>query len=129
MDPSPLAQSEAAKAKRDLDGEMSALTDGERSLHSASWYPARLGDLLTLHYSGSGAMPDVEETYAVVTDGAGSLVLELRSHTYPAKFTAVAGAFAPGLEDDPFFYPWMEAGPGRMLIVRDDWVIHGSPRG
>lgn len=124
MELSPLARSEAAKAKRDLFGEMSALTDGERSLHAATWYPARVGDTLTVRYTGSGT----EETYMVVTDGSGSLVLELRSHTYPERFAARAGAFAPGLEDDPFFYPWMEAGPGSLLIVRDDWVIHGSPQ-
>ncbi|MDJ0345377.1 MULTISPECIES: hypothetical protein [unclassified Streptomyces] len=33
MDQSPVLQSEAAKSRRDLAGELSALADGERSLH------------------------------------------------------------------------------------------------
>lgn len=127
MDQSPVMQSEAAKARRDLVGELSALADGERSLHDAPWYPARIGDGLTIRYAAGGSMPASEETYEVVADKDGLLVLTLRSHTFPEKFARSAGAYAREcLPDDPFFEPWMEAGPSKMTIVRNGTVVHGS---
>lgn len=68
MDQSPLTQSEAAKSRRDLEGELSALANGERSLHDAPWYPAQIGDVLTIRYAAGGSVPACEETYEVVAD-------------------------------------------------------------
>ena len=121
-------QSEAAKARRDLAGELSALTGGERSLHDAAWYPAQLGDVLTMRYAAGGSVPACEETYEVVKDEYGELTLSLRSHTFPERFAGSAGAYARECTpDDPFFGPWMEAGPHKMTIVRTGTVVHGGP--
>jgi hypothetical protein len=127
MDQSPVAQSENAKARRDLPGELSALMDGESALHGAPWYPARPGDLLTVRWPAGGTVPALEETYEVVLDEWDELTLTLRSHTYPEKFAASAGAFARECTpDDPLFLPWMEAGPHRLTIVREGTVVHGG---
>ncbi|MGA5822156.1 hypothetical protein ACPC54_30355 [Kitasatospora sp. NPDC094028] len=124
MDESPLAQADAAKSRRDFDGEMSALVDGGKSLQDATWFPARAGDMLSVRYGVGGSVPAHEETYEVVPDEFGSLILSLRSHTFPEGLASSAGSFAPGLPDEPFFEAWMEVGPGSLTIVRDDWVIH-----
>ncbi|WP_145911482.1 hypothetical protein [Kitasatospora viridis] len=122
-----MAQSENAKARRDLPGELSALMDGQDALRSAQWYPAQSGDLLTVRWPASGALPAIEEMYEVVRDEWDELTLQLRSHTYPETFASSAGAFARECTpDDPFFGPWMEAGPHRLTIVRGGMVIHGG---
>ncbi|MEU0938982.1 hypothetical protein [Embleya sp. NPDC005971] len=127
MDESPVFQSEAAKARRDLAGELSALTDGEHSLHGAEWYPARIGDVLTIRYAAGGSVPACEETYEVVKGEFGELTLTLRSHTFPKWFAGSAGAYARECTpDDPFFGPWMEAGPRKMTIARNGTVVHGG---
>ncbi|MFC9636089.1 hypothetical protein ACFTY8_44590 [Streptomyces mirabilis] len=122
-------QSEDAKSRRNLGGEVSALTAGEQSLRDAPWYPARSGDVLTVRYAASGSEPACEQTYDVVEDNDGPLVLSLRSHTFPEEFAGSAGAYARGcLVDDPFFEPWMEVGPHWLAIERDGngIVVHGS---
>lgn len=90
------------------------MVDGDRSLHNAEWYPACPGDVLTVRYDGGESVLAREETYEVVPDELGMLVLTLRTHSFPEKYAGSAGAYAREcLSDDPFFEPWMEAGPAR----------------
>src|SRR2546428_12054132 len=52
----------------DLAGELSALAHSERSLHDAPWYPAQIGDVLTIRYAAGGSVPTCEQTHEVVAD-------------------------------------------------------------
>jgi hypothetical protein len=82
---------------------------------------------LTIRYAAGGSVPAGEGTHEVVEDVDGLLILSLRSHTVLEQFAASAGAYAREcLVDDPFFEPWMEAGPAKMTIVRNGTVVHGS---
>jgi hypothetical protein len=126
--PSPLAQAEQAKRRRDLPGEIAAVQAGQRALETAPWYPARAGDLVHVHYYGSLAdmTPEMGETYVVEnSEDEGGLVLRLLHHT--ADFEG-AGCFAPGMVDAPLMEAWFEAGPDALTIVRDGRVVHGGTR-
>ncbi|RBQ21649.1 hypothetical protein DP939_02755 [Spongiactinospora rosea] len=117
---SPLARADDAKRRRDIDGELGAIKDGYEALTSAPWYPARAGDILHVHYEAL----DVAawgETY-LVTGGRFGVELLLLAHT--AQDADAAGAYAPGMPDDPIMEAWMEAGPGALMVVRDGRVIH-----
>ncbi|RCG21940.1 hypothetical protein DQ384_36385 [Sphaerisporangium album] len=124
---SPLAQAEDAKGRRDIVGELDALTDGQRSMESAPWYPARAGDVVHIHYEGVPAVtPTLGETYVVEHSATeGGLLLRALHHT-PGMVGP--GAFAPGLVDDPLMEIWFEAGPAALTIVRDGRVVHGGAR-
>ncbi|WP_214327884.1 hypothetical protein [Nonomuraea sediminis] len=119
---SPLAQAEEAKRRRDLMGELHALTAGYGELTEAPWYPARAGDIVHVQYEALGG-----ETY-VVEDSAeeGGLVLRPLHHS---AGMAAPGCFAPGMVDDPLMEAWMEAGPHALTLVRDGKVVHGGGAG
>jgi hypothetical protein len=123
---SPLEQVEEAKRQRDLVGELGALTSGYEALTSAPWYPAQAGDMVHVNYSAVHG-----ETYVVEhSEEKGGLVLVLRAvfaDVSPLE-TLEAGAWAPGIVDDPFMELWMEAGPDTLAIVRNGRDVHGGAR-
>lgn len=121
---SPVAQAEEAKRRRDLVGELGALTQGYGELTSARWYPARAGDVLHIAYEAIGDVESFGETYVVVSDEHG-LVLKLLTHTGEE---GAVGWYAPGVVDDPLLEPWMESGPHTLTVVRDGVVVHGGAR-
>jgi hypothetical protein len=123
--PSPLAQAEKAKRKRDLPAELGAVTSGYEALTSAPWYPAQAGDIVHVLYWGSlvDAMPLQGETYVVEhSDEEGGLVLRL---LHADEHVIAPGAGAPGMVDDPLMELWMEGGPDCLTIVRNGRVVHG----
>ncbi|MFB6950210.1 hypothetical protein ACFCXP_11320 [Streptomyces niveus] len=128
---SPLAQAEEAKRRRDLGGEIGALTHGERALKSTRWYPSAPGDLVHVHYEAAGpGLPAWGETYEVIPDPQFSDDLRLRlvHHTAKGDAATMTGAWATEHgEPDPLFDMWFEAGPGQMTIVRDGRVVHPGP--
>jgi hypothetical protein len=126
---SPLEQANDAKRRHDIGGEISAIMSGDRALRTAPWYPARAGDLLTVHYEGDRDMPAWYETYTVQA-GTDGLELRLLDHTPGEEFATLAGFFAGPDEcgGDPFTTPWMEAGPRLLSIVRDSVTVHDEPR-
>ncbi|MFJ2002153.1 hypothetical protein [Streptomyces chartreusis] len=125
---SPLAQAEDAKRRRDLAGEIGALTAGHDALTSASWYPARPGDLVHVHYEAAGATPAFGETYLVapgMADGFASM--QLLAHTLPPDtefLDGLVGCFAVDDDPDPLMELWFEAGPHRLTLVRDGRPVH-----
>ncbi|MEH0657562.1 hypothetical protein QA860_07400 [Streptomyces stelliscabiei] len=137
---SPLAQAEAAKRRRDLGGELSALTSAHDRLTSAPWYPVRPGDLVHVHYEAGGEMPAFGETY-IVGDARepgdtapGLLSMMLLAHTLPDStpdddVAGMTGCFESESHDDPIYDLWFEGGPQRLTIVRDGQVVHGGPAG
>jgi hypothetical protein len=126
---SPRALAEDAKRRRDIGGELDAILSGDRALRTAPWYPARTGDLLTVHYEGDTEMPGWYETYAVQA-GPGGPELRLCDRTPGEEFAELSGWFDGPDEcgGDPFTTPWMEAGPRRLSIVRDGVTVHDGPR-
>src|SRR5262245_63003289 len=122
---SPLKQAADAKRSRDIGGELDAILSGDRALRTAPWYPARAGDLLTVHYEGAPDMPAWYETYEVQA-GADGLELHLTDRTPGEEFAGLSGFFAGPDEcgDDPFTTPWMEAGPRLLSIVHDGMTVH-----
>lgn len=125
---SPQVQADDAKRARDLVAEVGALQSGYNSLHTAPWYPARVGDLVHVAYESAGQMPAYGETYTVVPDpdSGGDLQLQLLHHTCDDETRP--GWFAPGVVGDPLVEPWMEAGPHRLTVIRDGTVIHPTTR-
>ncbi|PWG08755.1 hypothetical protein DF268_35880 [Streptomyces sp. V2] len=129
---SPLTQAEDAKRRRDLQGELEALGRGVRSLTEASWYPARPGDLVHIHYpaAGAGDFPEFGETYIVgATDTPDLMSLQLLAHTLPAGVEdadALVGDLAVEDVVDPIVEIWMEAGPHALTIVRDGRIVHAG---
>lgn len=121
---SPLARAEDAKRRRDLGGEVGALTNGYAALTSASWYPARPGDLVHVHYEGHRQSPAWGETYVVGPAEHGMLSLQPIASTLPDTEWSGAGCYATEDSDDPLADMWMEAGPDRLTIVRDGQVVH-----
>ena len=125
---SPLAQAEDAKRRRDLEGEIGALMAGHDALTSASWYPARPGDLVHVHYEGLGATPAFGETYLVALGMSdGFLSMQLLAHTLPPDtefLDGLVGCFAVDDDPEPLTELWMEAGSHRLTIVRDGRPVH-----
>lgn len=130
--PSPLAQAEDAKRRRDLVGEVGALMDGYARLTTAPWYPARPGDLVHVHHE-AGALPDpFGETYIIRAAAQGFLSLQLLANTMPeaADTAGLVGCYAVEDDPDPLTDLWMEAGPHRLTVIRDGRVVHdgAAPR-
>jgi hypothetical protein len=125
---SPLARAEDAKHRRDLIGELGALTAGHDQLTSALWYPARPGDLVHVHYEQAGDAAAFGETYLVAGGGSGGLLsLRLLAHTCPLaedEARGFVGCFETETADCPLYELWFEAGPHRLTIVRDGQVVH-----
>ncbi|WP_329141055.1 hypothetical protein [Streptomyces sp. NBC_00670] len=125
---SPLQTAEDAKRARDLGGELSALRSGHHTLTSASWYPARPGDLVHIHYEGRTGRAAYGETYIVGPAEHGMLSMQLLAHTLPEASgdgAEVTGAwYATEESADPLAEVWMEAGPHRLTIVRDGRPVH-----
>ncbi|GGZ80451.1 hypothetical protein ACFOOM_07740 [Streptomyces echinoruber] len=124
---SPLQQAEDAKARRDIVGEVAALTTGYAQLTTAPWHPSRQGDLVHIHYPQAGDFPAFGETYIVGDAGDGLLSLTLLSHTFPADdpdLATAVGCFASEASDEPLMELWFEAGPHLLTIVRDGQVVH-----
>ncbi|MCZ4609714.1 hypothetical protein O3S80_39300 [Streptomyces sp. Lzd4kr] len=125
---SPLAQAEDAKRRRDLEGEIGALTAGHDALTSAPWYPAKPGDLVHVHHEAIGTTPAFGETYLVapgMADGFASM--QLLAHTLPPDtefLDGLVGCFAVDDDPDPLTELWMEAGPHLLTIVRDGRPVH-----
>lgn len=123
---SPLAQAEGAKRARDLVGEVGALMDGYAQLTTASWYPARPGDLVHVHYEAGGLSDAFGETYLISAGAHGFLSMRLLAHTCPGEEDGVpvVGCFAVDDDPDPIVELWMEAGPHRLTVVRDGRPVH-----
>lgn len=128
----PLAQADDAKRRRDIFAEVGALQTGYDALHQAPWYPARKGDLLHIAYErdAGSTLHALGETYVVepCPDDTAWLQLRLLHHTAAGSDAQFVGVFAPGVVDDPFVEPWMEAGPHRLTVVRDGAVIFPTTR-
>jgi hypothetical protein len=127
---SPLAQSDAAHARRDAAGVVDSLTGAEQKLTGADWYPVRPGDLVHVHYEAGGETPAFGETYVIGHVGAGLMSMQLLAHTLPESAGAPeeigVGFFAADAADDPLYTAWFEAGPQRLTIVRDGRVVHNG---
>jgi hypothetical protein len=125
---SPRAQAEDAKSRRDLGGEFGALLEADAGLTSASWYPARRGDVLLVHYPAAGDFPAFGETYVVDDAGDGGLMsLKFVAHSAPLtddEQEDYVGCFATEAADDPLYEAWFEAGPHLLTIVRDGRPVH-----
>ncbi|MFI6337810.1 hypothetical protein [Streptomyces sp. NPDC050535] len=122
---SPLAQAEDAKRRRDIVGELAALSQGDAALTSAPWYPLRPGDLVHVAYEQAGQMAAFGETYLVGDAGDGLLSMQLLAHTCPdAEPDGMVGCFAVESADCPVYEAWFEAGPQRLTIVRDGRPVH-----
>lgn len=132
---SPLAQAEAAKRRRDLGGELGALTSAHDRLTSAPWYPVRPGDLVHVHYEATPTMAAFGETYVIgPSDTPGLLSMVLLAHTLPDTTSkddveGLTACFEVEDHDDPIYDLWFEGGPQRLTIVRDGQVVHGGPAG
>lgn len=123
-EPSPLEQVEAAKRRRDFDGEIDAVRAGYQALESAPWYPARAGDIMHVHYEAGEFAPACGETYVVEHDEQeGGLVLRL---LHADMGMVGPGAFAPGMVNAPLMEAWFEAGPAVLTIVRNGRIVHGQ---
>lgn len=125
---SPLAQAEDAKRRRDLVGELGALTSAGRELESAPWYPLRSGDLVLVHYEATPTLPAYGETYVIGDVGGGLKSMQLISHTYDGELDGMVGHCAVEAADCPIYEAWFEAGPHRLTIVRDGQVVHDGGR-
>ena len=124
---SPADQMEDAHQRRDFFGVIEAGNAGYRALKSAPWYPAQTGDILHIHFEATANVAESGETYLVEhSDDEGGLVLRLLCAS--ANDDGTSGAYAPGIVDDPFMDPWMEAGQHRLTIVRNGRVAHGGVR-
>lgn len=121
---SPLAQAEDAKQRRDIVGELSALTDADDQLTAAPWYPVRPGDLVHVHYEQAGECPAFGETYIVGDAGDPLLSMQLLAHTATEDHESMVGCFAAEAHDDPIYELWFEGGPHRLTIVRDGRPVH-----
>jgi hypothetical protein len=138
-EPSPLAVAEDAKRRRDLAGEIGALTRADADLQRQPWAPLQPGDVVLSYLPASADMPAYGTTYLAVdedTDLAGNAMLREVSHTRPAFDDADPDACPP--EDDtvplpdrfdlvPFYDLWFEHGPGELVVVRGGAVVHGTP--
>ncbi|MGH3433649.1 MAG: hypothetical protein ACRDQB_12520 [Thermocrispum sp.] len=122
---SPVLQAEDAKRRRDIGGEIAALTGAHDALTRAPWYPARRGDLLHIHYPAAGGLPDGGETYLVDASELDEALLSMRLVAHTLTDDA-AGFFAVEDSGDPLYGPWFEAGPGRLTVVRDGLVVHAG---
>lgn len=122
---SPLQQAQQAKQRRDIGGEIGALMSGDQALREAPWYPAQAGDLLIVHHEASDRTVATGDSYVVVKDDIGDLVLEHLRYSGPEGTTG--GWYAPGMADEPFYEAWFEAGPASLVIVRDGRVVHDGP--
>lgn len=121
--PSPRAVAERAKARRDLGGELAALTAADADLEAQPWAPLRAGDVVLSHMPADGEVPAIGETYVAVDDGidiAGHAMVRLVSASYRDPY---------GLGGDvtAFYDLWFEASPGSLTIIRAGAVIHGTP--
>ncbi|WP_060879981.1 hypothetical protein [Streptomyces scabiei] len=129
---SPLAQAEAAKRRRDLGGELGALTSAHDRLTSAPWHPVRPGDLVHVHYEATPTMAAFGETYVIgPSDTPGLMSMVLLAHTLPDTTSkddieGMTGCFEVEDHDDPIYDLWFEGGPQRLTIVRDGRVVHNG---
>lgn len=131
---SPLAQAEDAKRRRDLGGELGALTSAHDRLTSAPWYPVRPGDLVHVHYEAglAGVPAAFGETYVIgPSDTPGLLSMVLLAHTLPDTtpqddVEGMTGCFEVEDHDDPIYDLWFEGGPQRLTVVRDGRVVHNG---
>ncbi|GEC02984.1 hypothetical protein SSP24_06390 [Streptomyces spinoverrucosus] len=122
---SPLQQAEDAKRRRDLVGELDALTSAGTELESAPWYPVRSGDLVHVHYEATPTLPVFGETYVIGDVGGGLKSMQLVGHTWQGEEPdGMVGGCAVDAADDPLYELWFEAGPQRLTIVRDGLVVH-----
>lgn len=122
---SPLQQAEDAKRRRDLVGELDALTSAATGLESAPWYPVRPGDLVHVHYEATPTLPAFGETYIIGDVGGGLKSMELISHTCGIdEPMGMVGHCAVEAADDPLYELWFEGGPHRLTIVRDGRPVH-----
>lgn len=145
--PSPLAQAEDAKRRRDLAGEIGALTAADAALAAQPWAPVRPGDVVLTHLPTREDLAAYGETYLAVdgdTDIGGHALLRLVSETQLAlddeddasadsdeedreEATAHAGEWSRLEELTPFYDLWFEAGPGGVVVIRAGTVVHGRP--
>ncbi|MFF5004657.1 hypothetical protein ACFY3G_17720 [Streptomyces phaeochromogenes] len=125
---SPLAQAEGYKRARDIVGEIGALTGAHDGLTSAPWHPLRPGDLVHIAYEQAGDMAPFGETHIVANAGGGLMSMKLLAHTARAEDAeGMVGCFATEAADDPLYEAWFEAGPQRLVVVRDGLVVHNGP--
>ncbi|WP_326771095.1 hypothetical protein OG978_45875 (plasmid) [Streptomyces sp. NBC_01591] len=121
---SPLVQAEEAKRHRDIGAEVSALVGGHRALTEAPWYPSRPGDRLLLTLEATGHTLRTTELYEV-TEGCED-GMELRLVDIAPE--GAAGGWYAGPPElygaDPVETPWMEAGPDRLTITRNNVIVH-----
>lgn len=140
VEPSPLAQAEDAKRRRDLAGEISALQAGERELKAQPWYPLQPGDvvLCSLGPLGDGDEPYGETYLAAAGDDAGMVdvdggpMLRMVSGTDLGEDQADDrdGETADQAWTPPpcsFYELWFEAGPAALTVIRAGRVVHGDP--
>ena len=125
---SPLARADEARHAGSIEGRFSALLQGGVELTSASWYPARPGDLVHVHYEADGEMAAFGETYRIAAGShEGLLDMQLLCHTLPGTtrdLDALVGCFAVDDDPDPLIRVWFEAGPRWLTIVREGRPVH-----
>lgn len=122
MPESPLSRAQDAKRRRNLAGEVAALTGGHNRLIRAPWYPAQAGDQLAITMEATETLPQWTEVYDVTEDGR---ALRLLSEDAPEGIGGGWYSGAPELYGaDPFETPWMEAGADRIAVIRRGSVVH-----
>ncbi len=97
-EPAPLATAADAKRRRDLAGDIGALTDGDAALRRQPWVPLQPGDVVLSHLPAQGDCPAYGSTYLAVDDGtdiAGNAMLREVRVTRPAVDDADPDADGP----------------------------------
>lgn len=125
---SPLDLSLDAKEQRDVEGEVAALLDAEKALTSASWYPPRAGDVITVHHERSGDHTAMRERYTVIEPTGGIETPVVFNGVEPDNELTryLTGFYSSDLADvdDPVMNMWIEAGPARLTIERAGETVH-----
>jgi hypothetical protein len=130
---SPLAKAEAAKGRRDLPGELDALTTGERHLRAQPWYPLQPGDVALCWLPGIGHGNTYLATNQGVDPDGGPILRQVSSTTQAAqpsdaeRLDDSLGDSERDSERESLFELWFEAGPATLTVIRAGQVIFGQP--
>lgn len=134
--PSPREAAEQAKARRDLGGEIDALSAADRELRTQPWFPIRPGDVVCW----SVDMPDGDrhgETLIAVdapdwSTEAGAPLRKVSQTPYETIGAATDDSAEQVEEDqaneqyEDFYDIWFEAGPAKIAVLRHGQLVHGT---
>jgi len=133
---SPRDAAEQAKGRRDLGGEIDALSTADRELRAQPWFPIQPGDVVCW----SVDMPDGGrhgETLIAVdapdwSTEAGAPLRKLSQTPYETIGSATDTPAEQADEDqadeqyEDFYDIWFETGPAKIAILRHGQLVHGT---